>query len=519
MGKMAVVAPQLRQQGSARQLVVAGEPSILLAGELHNSSASSLDYLRPLLDKLVRCGLNAVLAPVSWELFEPAEGEFDFALVDGLVEAVGERGLKLVPLWFGTMKNAISCYAPAWVKTDQRRFPRAETTPGTPSWTVSPFGAEAVRCDARAFAALMGRLRAIDAERQTVVMVQVENETGILNAARDYSSSANAAFCQVVPEPLLRRLQDDRERLRPELRRSWEAAGARADGGWRELFGGDAEEVFMAWHIARFVDTVAAAGRQQYELPMFANAWLVGGPGFPPGKYPSGGPISKLLDVWQVAAPHLEFISPDIYHPDFRGICADYATQGNPLFIPEARKEAVAAANVLYALGRHDAIGFAPFAIEDIAEDHPLVDTYRQLAGMLPLIAAAQGRGRMTAFLQQADEENWFAELGNYRFRCRTNAKLADLDVPGSALLIELGDDQFVCLGRHLTLTFTPMDGSCPVAEILALDSGCHVAGDWRPGRRLNGDETAHGSGVLLGRELTACRFRLFSLAGVREDG
>ncbi len=510
--------PHLRRQGATCQLIVNGKPVILLAGELHNSSASSLEYLCPLFDKLVRCGLNAVLAPVSWELLEPEEGRYDFTLVDGMVHAARDRGLMLVPLWFGTMKNAISCYAPGWVRTDPVRFPRAETLPGVPSWTVSPLSDEALRCDARAFEALLRRLRELDPDGRTVVMVQVENETGILNAPRDCSPAATRAFHGPVPEALLAHLATHRETLRPELRLAWESCGARRVGDWRTVFGRDAEEVFMGWHIACFVNTVAAAGRREYDLPMFANAWLVHGPGFPPGKYPSGGPVSKLLDVWQAAAPEIDFISPDIYRADFRDICADYTTQGNPLFIPEARKDPVAAANALYAFGRHAALGFAPFAIEDIAEDHPLVETYRTLRHMMPLLTTAQAAGRLTGFLQEADDESWSADLGGYCFRCRTNGKRADLEVPGSAILIDDGNGYFACIGRNLTLTFSPIAGAHATAEILELDTGTFEEGVWHHGRRLNGDETCHATGVLLGKALTLCRFRLFSLAAPAQE-
>ena len=504
-------APRLCRQGNTLQLTARGKPLVMLAGELHNSSASSLDYLCPLLDKLARCHLNTVLAPVSWELLEPVEGQFDFTLVDGMILAARRRGLRLVPLWFGTMKNATSCYAPSWVRNNLRRFPRAESTPGVSSWTVSPFSEEALRCDCLAFAALMKRIREVDAADQTVILVQVENESGILHSARDHSPAATAAFSGNVPAALLERLADKSRSVRPELRLAWEGCGARLRGTWQETFGRDAEEIFMGWHVARFVDAVAAAGRRAYDIPMYANAWLVGGPGLPPGTYPSGGPVSKLLDVWQLAAPHLDFIAPDIYLSSFRSACADYATQGNVLFIPEAKKDPAAAANALYALGRHQALGFSPFAIEDIEETHPLVETYRALEGMLPLVATARGTGRMTAFLQEADEESWTAELGGYRFRCRTSAKLADLRVPGSALLLLTEEGDFVCIGRNLIFTFESLNGALRTAEVLALDTGSFVNGKWQAGRRLNGDETGHGTGVILGQPLTVCRFRLFS--------
>jgi beta-galactosidase GanA len=496
--------------GSTR-LLVDGRPFTVLGGELHNSSASSLAYLEPLLDRLVRCRLNTVLAPVSWELLEPREGEFDFALIDGMIRACRERGLKLVPLWFGAMKNAISCYTPEWVKTDLRRFPRAETTPGTPSWTVSPFCREILTCDARAFARLMARIREVDGEAQTVILVQVENESGILNAPRDYSPLAQAAFAQPVPDRLLAYLNAHHRELHPELRAIRERSGARDSGDWSTLFGADADEIFMAWQIASFIETVAAAGRAEYDLPLFANAWLCGGPGFPPGKYPSGGPIPKMFDIWHAAAPHLDFLAPDIYTPKFRDACADFAVPGNLLFVPEARNSAIAAANALYVIGRHQALGFSPFAIDDIAEDHPLVETYAQLHELLLFLQRQAPMAAMTGFVQEAAEERWEVALGGFRFAGRTNLPLEKLTVPGSALLAHLGGSEFLCLGRSLTFTFTGASGR--PAELVALDTGSISEGTWQPGRRLNGDETAHGTGVLLGEKLQLCRFRLFDPA------
>src|SRR5919199_6949172 len=77
--------PHLRKQGSATQLVIDGRPFLIIGGELHNSSSSSLAYMEPIWERLVTLQLNTVLAAVSWELVEPREGSFDFTLVDGLI--------------------------------------------------------------------------------------------------------------------------------------------------------------------------------------------------------------------------------------------------------------------------------------------------------------------------------------------------------------------------------------------------------------------------------------------------
>jgi len=131
--------PHLRQQGTATQLIVDGQPFLILGGELGNSSASDLAYMKPLWPKLVAMNLNTVLAPVYWDLIEPEEGTFDFTLVDGVIEGARAHNLKLVLLWFASWKNSMSCYAPLWVKADPERFPRARTEEGKGLEILSPF--------------------------------------------------------------------------------------------------------------------------------------------------------------------------------------------------------------------------------------------------------------------------------------------------------------------------------------------------------------------------------------------
>lgn len=214
-----------------------------------------------------------------------------------------------MPLWFATWKNAISSYAPAWVKTDLERFFRAQVTQGMSSLTISPMCTAACEADARAFAALMRHLREVDGKRQTVIMVQVENETGLLGAARDVCPQADEAYAEQVPRELMAHLEARRGALNPELSALWRQAG----GSWEEVFGQGGPEVFMAWHTARYVNAVAGAGKAEYPLPMYANAWLMHQKGQSPGAYPSGGPVAKMMDIWQAAALAMDALADTYY--------------------------------------------------------------------------------------------------------------------------------------------------------------------------------------------------------------
>src|SRR5512135_1087087 len=109
--------PQVKQNGAVKQMFVDGKPFIMLAGELHNSSASSTEYMKPIWDKLAKMNINTVIGIVSWELAEPEEGKFDFSLVDAQVQEARKRNMRLVLIWFASWKNGGSSYVPLWVKT------------------------------------------------------------------------------------------------------------------------------------------------------------------------------------------------------------------------------------------------------------------------------------------------------------------------------------------------------------------------------------------------------------------
>jgi beta-galactosidase GanA len=214
--------PHLEKRGNATQLIVKGKPFMILGGELHNSSSSSVEYMEPVWPRLDAMHLNTVLLPVAWETIEPEEGKFDFRCVDGLLEGARKNHLKLVVLWFGAWENTYSSYVPAWVKTNTERFPRVQSSDGGGTERLSPFSTAVRDADARAFAKLMLHLREVDGDRHTVLMVQVENEVGVIPASRDYSAVADAAFAGPVPATLMRFLQSHRATLNAELRALWE---------------------------------------------------------------------------------------------------------------------------------------------------------------------------------------------------------------------------------------------------------------------------------------------------------
>ena len=97
--------PYLKQNGEAMQLMVDGKPYLVLGGELHNSSSSSRDYMRKFWPQLEASGMNTVLAAVEWSLVEPEEGNFDFTIIDNLLEDARAHNLRLILLWFGSWKR------------------------------------------------------------------------------------------------------------------------------------------------------------------------------------------------------------------------------------------------------------------------------------------------------------------------------------------------------------------------------------------------------------------------------
>ncbi|MCB0853340.1 MAG: beta-galactosidase, partial [Bacteroidetes bacterium] len=324
--------PHLRPKGNTTQLIVDGKPFIILGGELGNSTATTVENMKPVWPKLTAMNLNTVLIPVFWELVEEQEGVFEFGLYEELILEARRNGMKIIFLWFGSWKNSMSSHAPGWVKLNQNKYPRVKDDQGVSQEILSSFSKNVLEADKKAFVKFMEFIRDFDGEEHTVIMVQVENEIGMLPTARDFQALAEMAFQSNVPVELTKYLKKNRESLVPEFKEIWEKNGTRTGGNWEHIFGKGlyTDEIFMAWYYAQFANELTKAGKAVYPLPMFVNAAL-NRPNTPPGKYPSAGPLPHIMDVWKAGAPDIDFLSPDFYNPDFQHWCDLYTRQNDPL--------------------------------------------------------------------------------------------------------------------------------------------------------------------------------------------
>lgn len=488
--------PHLEKKGNATQLIVDGKPFLILGGELHNSSSSNLEYLKPAWEQLKAMNLNTVLTALSWELIEPEENKFDFSLVDGLLADARKHDFKLVFLWFGSWKNGLSHYAPLWVKEDVERFARVKMNSGKATETLSPFSLESRKADAKAFAALMAHLKKVDSSERTVIMMQVENEVGVLGTTRDQSELANTAFNKQVPSGFINGLKKYKNELQPEMLEYWAKTGYREAGTWKEVFGDNhyADEVFMAWNYANYLNAVAAAGKAEYNIPMFVNAWIVQPEDRKPGDYPSGGPQSRVHDVWRIGAPEIDLKCPDIYLQNFPEILDMYHHDWNPLFIPESFSDVNGAANAFYAIGKHSAIGYSPFGIDnhvDAPEDSPLAKAYSILDQLTPAITAAQAEDKISAFWLTTANSSQTIELGGYKIEAMLpiNRRTGQLTAEkGYGLIIWKGGNEFIVAGSNLNVVFIPDSKGPQMAGFDSIYEGEYLDGKWKSGRLLNGD-------------------------------
>jgi hypothetical protein len=391
----------------------------------------------------------------------------------------------------------------------------------------------------------MKYIKKVDCQR-TVIMMQVENEAGVLRDTRDRSVIANTAYNGPVPQKLMSYIEKNKDNLVPELKEAWKANGSKLSGTWEEVFGPGkpkglilpvrnlvppmtqkeqdealvtypfySDEVFMAWYYASYINYVVEAGKAEYPIPMFVNAWLKQREHSWPGTYPSGGPLPQVFDIWHAGGPSIDILSPDLYRPDFANMADLFTRSGNPLFIPETRGGNIGAANVVYAVGQLNALGFSPFYIErSIAKDEKLKQSYNMLSQLLSLIGEHQGLNTMGAVLLTKDNSSKKIEFGDYIFYTdlrfdpnNLNSKSSEL---GAAIFIMTAPGEFYIGGSGMSITISQKNPEFK-AGFATVEEGTFLEGKWKPGRRLAGDDTAQGDNLRLGDNYNILKVTLYS--------
>lgn len=482
--------PYLHTENNVTRLIVDGKPWLMLAGELHNSTSSAPAYLAEAMKNTASMHVNTVIASVAWEQFESNEGIFDYSLVDNILATANEHKLKVVLIWFASWKNGESSYVPLWVKKDTKRFFRIRNKSGEQLSAISPFCNEANKADARAFVELMNYIKAKDTNK-SIIMIQPENEVGAFSEM-DYNSQALQLYAAQVPDKLIQYLKKNKNNLEKELKMAWEANGFKTKGTWAELFGEtnyDAQNFFMSWQYASYINEICRQGKEVNNLPMFVNAWLVQYPGEQPGKYPNGGPVSRVMDIYKAAAPAIDFCAPDIYLPNFKEVCSMYhrPSKNNPLFIPECERSNPGKA--WYALAEHDALGFGPFGIESLVSDAAYSESFGVLKEILPQIEKYQGTGKMRGILKEEKEERTALQMGDFKIDIEYQHK----DKNCYGIIIQTGNDEFLVAGIGLKLKFSSLKNNY-AAFIGTVQEGGFVDNKWIVRRWLNGDETWHNT-------------------------
>jgi beta-galactosidase GanA len=503
---MAQEMPRLVEEQGRATLMVDGKPFWVLGAQVDNSSGwpERLQAVWPAAEKM---RLNTLEVPVYWEQMEPERGRFDFTVVDAIVQQAREHRVRLVLLWFGTWKNGKMHYVPEWVKSDAATYPRMKTRDGRSIDVLSPNAPANLAADRDAFVALMRHLRETDSQH-TVVMMQVENESGSLGTVRDFGSVAQKEFDGQVPAELLRGLKKD------------------GSGTWSQVFGDDADETFAAWSVASYIGQIAAAGKKELALPMYTNNWLKSPRAYPistvPGEdYPSGGPTINMLSVWKIAAPSLDLLAPDIYVPNserYRMVMREFHRPDNPLMIPESLGfEPFPGASgyaryLYYALGE-GAIGFANFGLDRIHVDGTMsAETASQVEGFHLLgsfdreLAVLAFAGKVKTAVeepgisqQELDFKGWRAVVSfppSYDPPAAPVSTISDTTglKAGRVMVASLGNDEFLVAGIDCRVQFAPpMHAGGKQMQLLRVEEGRYDGTTWIPARLWNGDETDYG--------------------------
>jgi beta-galactosidase GanA len=252
---------------------------------------------------------------------------------------------------------------------------------------------------------------------------------------------------------------------------------------------------------------------------MYVNAALRGpfNPG-QPGQYASGGPTDNVLDVYKAAAPNIDLLAPDIYMPEYRmytTVLDRYARDDNPLFVAETGNRSEYARYLFPALG-HDGIGWSPFGMDytrysnyPLGAKHVNPDTiapfklgyalvnqgmreFAKASSLGKLHGTAEEPGQPTQLLKLNDRWNATITYGVPQFWFQGEPP-GNPEPIGSALIAEIGPDEFLVTGQHARVTLHPANDAVGNMIYDRVEEGRYVDGEWEFHRNWNGDQTDYG--------------------------
>ncbi|MES2796162.1 MAG: DUF5597 domain-containing protein [Bacteroidota bacterium] len=550
--------PYLDKSGKAPKLMVDGKPFIILGGELHNSTGSDKEAMAKVWKEMKALNLNTVLAYAYWELLEPQEGKFNFDLVDEAIMGAQKENLKIVLVWFGAWKSTSSTYVPEWVKTNPSRFQRYTLEGGKTLEMLSPFSDENRIADAKAYTALMQHLKDFD-KNHTVIMTQIENEPGCFENYRDLSPAAQKVWQNPMPNDMVNYLKTNKGKLFPALEKAWADNGNKTKGTWEEILGKSTdqgeykfytEELFMAYNYSKYINFLAERGKKIHNLPAFCNGWLYN----KRGTYPHGTINPHVLDAYRAAGSSMDFYSPNVYTIEYDELFDAYTFGGNTLFIPES---SLMPAGALYAIGKYNALGFAPFGIdgermkskENINNLNLLKSTYKSISEMTGMISQNFGSEKLKGVYLNPNKEKQEVKMGDFKLvasssrkpgfsidfgKSLENAGKARMSfgpppsetkdekpkpVPaspfgqlpeeiGSAIIVQNADNEFFIVGYGIKMDFALNEGiSFNHLGFLSIDEGYFENDQFVATKRWNGDEQKVS---LPGDKITTLKVRLY---------
>jgi hypothetical protein len=510
--------PQLVKNGEKYTFMVDGKPFIMMGGQVLNNSAfpDRMERVWPIMKAM---DANMIQFPVYWDEIEPQEGRFDFSAFDQMLNGARAAGLRVVPLWFGTWKNGMMDYVPAWVKADPVRFPHVLNPFGQRVKGISPNSKTNMEADRKAFSALMKHIREVDEAERTVIMVQVENEPGVFGSVRDFSAETTRQFNGPVPDSLVTALK-------------------KTPGTWKEVFGRRADEFFNAYSIAIYINEVAKAGKEIYPLPMYINVWN-GGDGlgeneyqleYPGEAYPSGGATTTMHDLYKAVAKSIDVIAIDCYWQSprkFRDATQKFKRPDNPLFLAETGR-GIAPNAFFWVIGEFDAIGFSPFGVDGGGPTGADWVTgvgldYRLCRPAMGILADLQGTGKLQTAVEEQGIQGKNLYFDQYDMAVRfgvsprfgvpaapaSQPAAPEPTGPGRVMVAQLAPDEFLFMGASVSIDIRPAYGSdFNTAQYLRVEEGTYENGAWKASVVRNGDISGRGlslpaTGAMLKVKLT----------------